>query len=514
MQAADNASDMRATRPLFRLDPGWLFIIAGLAVCAAGVLLPAQADLRALEDQLAQLRAEEARAYQRLAAHADFIDQVERGDAAVIKRLAAAQLNMVPVTDKPLLLAGGGVRPVTLWIDTTLDPDVRPTRAEPVSTLSRWANGASRLWMFGGGIMAVFIGALISPEGSRRSRRRTAGAALAAAGNDAWMSPRCSTLRLVDDLEHDAIDSADDAELDASMPETIDVDDHDLAQMADTVDLEEDELLPVSRSVIGEDDHKSGKRRERRADHAAELIVEAKEIARAPAQLGDEACAAADDEDADDAGDDQDLIAWRGDGTGHAEMEMLLNDEWTAGTGLLEKVEQQSAAVDAGDETDAPVTNDMGTKAAEAAEDAEVRSPSSRAQRRRGRGAARAQRRSKSSGAAETLDSDDGIEESEKPSVPSAEDDDKTDVAASIPFLRYRNDLDDDAQSNLDDAAGKCADMGEDEELSDDDMPSMSADDSVEIENDEEEDEENEAGAIDESGDDEGERPPKFRRRR
>src|SRR5688572_12626858 len=96
---------MRVTRPLFLFDPGWLFVLVGLIVCAAGVLLPAQADLHALEQQLAQLQSEEARAYQRLAAHADFIDQVENGDPSIIKRLAAAQLNVVPDGDKPLLLS-------------------------------------------------------------------------------------------------------------------------------------------------------------------------------------------------------------------------------------------------------------------------------------------------------------------------------------------------------------------------------------------------------------------------
>ena len=117
---------MRATGPLFQFDPGWLFIGAGLAVCAAGVLLPAQADLRALEGQLAHLQAEEARAYQRLAAHSDFIDQVDRNDPAMIKRLAAAQLNLVPQGDTPLLLASHEVSPVTGWIDSTSkSPPVR-----------------------------------------------------------------------------------------------------------------------------------------------------------------------------------------------------------------------------------------------------------------------------------------------------------------------------------------------------------------------------------------------------
>src|SRR5215510_11582214 len=64
-----------ATKPLFRVDPGWLFILAGLFVCAAGVILPAQNDLQSLRNQLEQLRSEEVHAYARLKAHSDFMDQ-------------------------------------------------------------------------------------------------------------------------------------------------------------------------------------------------------------------------------------------------------------------------------------------------------------------------------------------------------------------------------------------------------------------------------------------------------
>ena len=117
---------MRATRPLFQVDPGWLFILAGLSVCAAGIVLPAQADLEALQRQLELLRQEEAQAYARLEAHAQFLDQVDESDASLVRRLAAAQLNMVPQGDTPVLLAVRDTAPVTDWIDATVQADIRP----------------------------------------------------------------------------------------------------------------------------------------------------------------------------------------------------------------------------------------------------------------------------------------------------------------------------------------------------------------------------------------------------
>jgi hypothetical protein len=160
---ADNKDVKPLTRPLFFLDAGWLFIMAGIAVCAAGVLLPAQSDLEALRRQLHQLQSEETRAYARLKAHADFMDQVDRADPSLVRRLAAAQLNMLPEGDTPVLLAGSTSSPVTSWIENTIELDIRAPKPKPVSTLGRWANGPNRLWFFGGGIMAVFVGLILSP---------------------------------------------------------------------------------------------------------------------------------------------------------------------------------------------------------------------------------------------------------------------------------------------------------------------------------------------------------------
>lgn len=148
--------------------------MAGLAICAAGVIVPAQNDLEALQAQLHQLQAEEGQAYARLKAHADFMDQVDRADPALTRRLAAAQLNLVPEEDTPILLASSKCAPVTQWIESTIDSDIRPAKPQPISTLSRWADGPHRLFFFGAGVMAVFVGVVLSPAPGRRTRRMLA----------------------------------------------------------------------------------------------------------------------------------------------------------------------------------------------------------------------------------------------------------------------------------------------------------------------------------------------------
>src|SRR5436190_10794224 len=162
---AESPGDAEAgvAAPLFRLDPGWLFVLAGLAVCAAGVLLPAQADLHSLRLQLDELRNEEARWYARLKAHSDFVDQVDRGEPELVRRLAATQLNMIPAGETPVLLSTTNTAPVTHWIDQTVKVEASPVKPLPISALSRLANGPDRLWLFAGGIMCVFIGLLMGP---------------------------------------------------------------------------------------------------------------------------------------------------------------------------------------------------------------------------------------------------------------------------------------------------------------------------------------------------------------
>lgn len=135
-------------------------------------MLPAENDLQSLRQQLDQLRAEEVHAYARLKAHSDFMDQVDRADPSLVRRLAAAQLHVVPASDRPVLLATSEASPVTQWIDGTVKSDIRPSKAASISTLSRLANGPYRLWLFGGGIMAVFLGLLMSPGPSRASKLR------------------------------------------------------------------------------------------------------------------------------------------------------------------------------------------------------------------------------------------------------------------------------------------------------------------------------------------------------
>ncbi|MGP1310686.1 MAG: hypothetical protein ACTS27_10855 [Phycisphaerales bacterium] len=158
---------------LFRLDPGWLFLGAGLALLAATVLIPAQDDLQKAELVLAQAKAEHAHASERLANYAEFLDALNRGDEGLMLQLAATHLNLTPADRSPILGIGGSAEPDGL-IDTFAPLEPAPpaayVRVPPDSMLYRWSTGeSSRLWLLAGGSLLTLIG-LLPPGASRRRR--------------------------------------------------------------------------------------------------------------------------------------------------------------------------------------------------------------------------------------------------------------------------------------------------------------------------------------------------------
>jgi hypothetical protein len=154
---------MRPTLPLFRVDPGWLFIAAGLALCAAVVIVPAQQDLFTLRRQLDELHAQERLGNERLRIHVDVLTELEQPNAGLTRRLAAAQLNLVPATDRPVFLTSQEGMGVTDWIDAGVQVDHPPARQWPDTALSRLAGGPHRLWLLGAGMVCAFIGLLLGP---------------------------------------------------------------------------------------------------------------------------------------------------------------------------------------------------------------------------------------------------------------------------------------------------------------------------------------------------------------
>jgi hypothetical protein len=152
---------MRWLTPTIRLECGWLYVIAGLALCVVGILVPARRDLADLRRQRDRLVDARAIGDQRHDAYETFLQRLEDDDPALLRRLAASQLNLVPADETPVLVAASRTATVTEWIDQ----NVRTQRLEPAlppgTLLDRLVGGPRRLWVLLGGVMIVFVGLLL-----------------------------------------------------------------------------------------------------------------------------------------------------------------------------------------------------------------------------------------------------------------------------------------------------------------------------------------------------------------
>ena len=143
------------------MDPGWLFVAAGLTLCVAGVLIPAQQSLADLTGQLTRIEHLQAVGRDGIEAHEKFLDRLRQRDPAVFRRLAAAHLNLMPAGDTLLLVANSSRATVTDWIGRSVASGT-VTAAPPARTwLTRLTAGTRRLWVLGFGVLVVFVGLLV-----------------------------------------------------------------------------------------------------------------------------------------------------------------------------------------------------------------------------------------------------------------------------------------------------------------------------------------------------------------
>jgi len=164
------AASTRSARPLIPVDPGWLFVLAGLIMAGAVILIPPQVQLSDMQTQLGRLEAEEAQTIDRLRAFSDFLATLEDEDPALTRRLAAAQLNLVRQGETPILMARSASAPVTDWIEATVDPRPIVTSDAPTSRLGRLVTGEHRAWVLGAAILCLFVGLVLSGGRDRHSR--------------------------------------------------------------------------------------------------------------------------------------------------------------------------------------------------------------------------------------------------------------------------------------------------------------------------------------------------------
>lgn len=146
------------------LDPGWLFLVAGIVLLSAVLILPAQEDLDEAKLFLARVHAAEQHRADRLERYQTYHAAVQRGEPQVLLALAASQLNQAPAGQELLVPGDAGTthaRDASVFEALEPPPLALPQRAAAPSMLQQWASEPrSRLVMIGAAALCLLIGLL------------------------------------------------------------------------------------------------------------------------------------------------------------------------------------------------------------------------------------------------------------------------------------------------------------------------------------------------------------------
>ncbi len=149
--------------------PGWLFLLAGLGLVAAAILVPA-------EDRLLEATWRRDRAHamvehreERLERYRTYLAAIERADESVVRSLARSQLNLVSL-DREQAEPLPEQRDISIFERIEPAPPTPPKRRRADSRLLRWSTDETgRLWLIACGSVAILVG-LLPP--TRPSARR------------------------------------------------------------------------------------------------------------------------------------------------------------------------------------------------------------------------------------------------------------------------------------------------------------------------------------------------------
>ncbi len=152
------------------IDPGWPFLVAGLLLIGATILIPAARELDQAKAMRDRALAYEGHRLERIARYEEYLGAIERAEPSLVMSLAASQLGQIP-EDRGLISRPIDGRDRNASVFPALEPPglTLRTPAKVESRLGRLATGErSRVWMIAAGGACVLVG--LFPLSSRRVR--------------------------------------------------------------------------------------------------------------------------------------------------------------------------------------------------------------------------------------------------------------------------------------------------------------------------------------------------------
>lgn len=143
------------------LDPGWLFLVAGLGILGATILVPASRDLARARWQRDRAIAVERHRQDRLARYEEYLSALDSAEPALVLALAESQLNQIPADREAIPGRGRRTGGVSVFPGLEPAPLALPEYHPVESTLATWtASESIRPWLIVGGAVFVLVGLL------------------------------------------------------------------------------------------------------------------------------------------------------------------------------------------------------------------------------------------------------------------------------------------------------------------------------------------------------------------
>ena len=152
------------------IDPGWCFVLAGLGLVAAALLVPAWRDVQDLSTRVSRLesRIDHLRAKQHQGKV--LLEALHADNPLVQQRLIAWQWNLVPLGDQPIIRERHDAG-LSGWVEArTPAPAIEYTAAAP-SHLEHLLDDAIRPWLLAGGGLCLLVGIVALPLPAAQRKR-------------------------------------------------------------------------------------------------------------------------------------------------------------------------------------------------------------------------------------------------------------------------------------------------------------------------------------------------------
>ena len=135
--------------------------MAGILLAVAAIVVPAAEELSQLELEKERLAKTQLQLQHNLTRYELFLSQVESGDSQIESRIQQMQFHVYP-EGTPVVIDESAPKTPLQWINLQLSqPQQLRMESKEKPILVNLVKGTGRLWVAGGGILAIFFGCVM-----------------------------------------------------------------------------------------------------------------------------------------------------------------------------------------------------------------------------------------------------------------------------------------------------------------------------------------------------------------